>query len=209
MIHLDDEQIYNLAERTMQMQPYTEEEKEQMEHMKECEICYNKFCATLALEEVMDESGLFMVSEICAGKKELNTISSLSDNVLAVVKVVRRKVEEKLTAVMEQMQELGDTFCFEPPLAFATRGIEDTESTFFKVEDIEDGKTFLMFDFVKNELLIQINIKDREVEEFQVSVEFENGQKQEIPVEKKGRFVKGILQNIPEMDFQIHIKKAK
>lgn len=205
MIHLSDEQIYNLAELTIQMYPYSEEEKKQMEHMKECESCYNKFCAILALEEVLDESGFVVLSEIYVAEHSRKKKSNLNENVLAVVKVLHQKVGEKLIAVMEQVRERESVFCFEPPLSFATRGIEENESTVFKIEDIEDGKTFLMFDFDKNELLVQININDKEVEEFDVYIKFENGQEKKIPVTKKGKFVKGVLRDIPEMNFEIYI----
>lgn len=206
MIHLNDEQLYNLAELTMEMQPYNEEETEQMEHLKECEDCYNKFCCTLALLEVTEESGFMVLSEIYG--EAAKTVSNMSKNILAVVKVVRDKIDKAKSVIMEQIESVESIFQFEPSFAFATRGMEGENVTVSKLEDIEDEKTFLVFDGEKGELFVQVNIKNMEHKNLKVFVEFERGERLNIPVEKNGNLVCGIVKNIPEGNFEIYIEKT-
>lgn len=207
MIHLKDEQLYNLAELTMEMLPYNEEEMEQMEHLKECEDCYNKFCCTLALLEVTEESGFFVLSEIYG--EAAATVSNMSKNILSVVKVIRNKLDRVSSVVMEQIEDIESVFQFEPSFAFATRGIEGENVTVSKLEDMEDEKTFLMFDGEKGELFVQINMKNIEYKDIKVFIEFENGDRINIPIEKNGNFISGIMKNIPKDNFEIYIEKAE
>ena len=64
MKHLTDDEIYRLAELTEECEPYNDVEMEQMEHLKTCTECFDKFCVTLALLEVTNESGYMVLSEI-------------------------------------------------------------------------------------------------------------------------------------------------
>ena len=204
MTHLTDEQLYNLADLTVEMQPYSEEELVQMGHLKDCEICYNKFCAARAILEVTSESGYAVLSEIYSEKAEKECC--LNESVLAVLRVVRSNLENQAVTVIEQIKQLGTCFQFAPQLAFATRGAGDKKQSIYKMEDIEDEKTFVVFDTDKNELLIQINTRDLEYEDIKVSLVFEKGQNILVPVIRKGKFVKGSLENIPEMNFEIRVE---
>ena len=206
MIHLSDEQLYNLAELTMEMQPYNEEEIEQMGHLKECEDCYNKFCCMLALLEVTEESGFMVLSEIYG--EAAKTVSNMSKNVLAVVKVARDKIDKAKSVIMEQIEGVESIFQFEPSFAFATRGLEGENITVSKLEDIEDEKTFLVFDGEKSELYVQFNLKHIELDNLKVFIESKGGERLNIPVEKNGNLVCGIMKNIPEDNFEIYIEKT-
>lgn len=64
MTHLTDEQLYYIAEITEEMQPYNDKEMKQMEHLKICKECYDKFCVSLALAEMTSESGYMVLSDI-------------------------------------------------------------------------------------------------------------------------------------------------
>ena len=206
MTHLTEDQIYKLAELTIETQPYEKEEIAQMEHIKECKSCYEKFCTLLALLDVTSESGYTILSEVFSKANKRENVNNVSKNILAVLRVIRNNVEKTVNSVLEQIGWNDSQFQFEPQLAFATRGIERKNSTIYKVEEVEDEKTFVVFDFSKNELMIQINAKNLSNKNVKMYLKFEDGSKKVILNEKKGNLVYGVMKNIPEMNFEIHLE---
>lgn len=206
MTHLTEDQIYKLAELTIETQPYEKEEIAQMEHIKECKICYEKFCTLLALLDVTSESGYTILSEVFSKANKRENVNNVSENILAVLRVIRNNVEKTVNSVIEQIGWNESQFQFEPQLAFATRGIERKNSTIYKVEEVEDEKTFVVFDFSKNELMIQINAKNLSNKNVKMYLKFEDGSEKVILNEKKGNLVYGVMKNIPEMNFEIHLE---
>lgn len=204
MTHLTDEQIYNLAELTEEMLSYSETELEQMEHLKICEICYNKFCAARVISEITSENGYAILSEIYQKKSE-NIEEYLEKRILAVLKVIRDNFRNQ---AIKQIKNENSRFQFGPQLAYGMRGFETEEQKIHKVEDIEDEKTFIVFDSTKSELFVQINVQELENKDIRVTLEFENNQNIEVPVVRKGIFVKGTIENIPDKDFEIRIENV-
>lgn len=230
MKHLTDDQIYRLAVLTEEMETYDSCEMEQMEHLKTCKECYDKFCAALSLVAVTSESGYMVLADIYETEKlfkiedvkeiekicETGTIpaSSINEKILAAVKVVRQKVEETMSAVIEQIEEIESMFEFRPALAFSTRSIKSVSDNdadneipmTVKVKNVEDEKTFIMFDAKNNQLLVQINVKELESKEIAVYLDFENHKRQEVPLERRGNIVKGVVADLPEADFSVYIE---
>lgn len=206
MTHLTEDQIYKLAELTIEAQPYAKEELAQMEHLKECKSCYEKFCTLLALLDATSESGYTILSEVFSKVNKKEKVDHVSENILAVLRVVRNNVEKTVSSVIEQIGWNESQFQFEPQLAFATRGIEKKNSTIYKVENVDDEKTFVLFDYYRNELMIQINTKNLNNKNIKLYIEFEDGSKKTIMNEKKGKIVYGVMRNIPEMNFEIHME---
>lgn len=202
MTHLTEEQLCHIAEVTEETQPYNSQEMKQMEHLKVCEECYNKFCTALILAETTSESGYILLSEVYDAKNKV----SLNEKAIAVINVIRKKIGESLSVAIEQIEQAKSLFQFEAPLTFGTRGIGEKTSKISKVEDIDDEKTFIMFDSEKNELMVQINVKNIQKKDIRVYAEFKNSDKIEINLVKKGNIVKGTLANIPEVGFQIYIE---
>ena len=56
MKHLTDEQLFSLAERTADFAPYDGDQLRQLEHLKKCEPCYDRFCAYSAVTDASTES---------------------------------------------------------------------------------------------------------------------------------------------------------
>lgn len=208
MTHLTEEQLYQLADATVEMQPYSEEELEQMEHLKTCESCYDKFCAALAVLEVTSESGYAVLADIYGTAKETAKEQGMNERVLAVLIVIRDNFKTQVSAVIEQMSRMNSQFCFEPQLAFAARGVNEGGSPVYKVEDVEDDKTFVVFDSVKKELLVQVNTRELTNKDIKIVLEFDDGQIQNVPVTQKGNLVKGSIAEIPDMNFEIRMENA-
>lgn len=208
MKHLTDEQLYDLAEKTLEMEPYNDEEMEQMEHLKTCESCYAEFCTLQAVLDVTSESGFMRLADIYQEMHAKETVvSEVKKNVLAVLQVVRKKVEEKMTAVIEQIDNMQSAFQFAPPLSIAARGLEQGETSLCTVEDMEEEKTFISFAPSEHKLMIQIDTKNLQKKELAIFLLLENGDRLEVPVTIRKNLVKGVITDLPDMDFEIHIEE--
>lgn len=209
MIHLSDEQLIRLAEVADEHFIYNEHELEQMEHLKTCTYCYEKFCSVRTLLEVTSDSGYSVLSEIY-GIKYAGVNSVQEENrILAVINIARNKLMESIDGVLEQINRTKASFCFEPVLAAATRGNSENNSCIYKVEDIDDDKTFVVFDSKNDELFIQINTKGLMIKKIAVYLQRESGTKIEIPLQSTGKIYKGTLKNLPTEKMQIVIEKEE
>lgn len=208
MTHLTEDQLYKLAELTIETQSYEAEELAQMEHLKACKSCYEKFCTLLALLDATSESGYTILSEVFSKANKKVKVNHVSENILAVLKVIRNNIEKTVSCVIEQIGWNESQFQFEPQLAFATRGIDKKNSTLYKVENVDDEKTFVVFDSANNQLMAQINTKSIPNKEIHIYLEFEDGRKMDIPVIRKGNLVKATIDNLPDENFKIHMEKV-
>lgn len=210
MMHVSDDDIYRLAELTDDMQPYDSDELKMVDHIKACGACNDKFCSMLAMVEVTSEYGLIMLSEMYGFSTDDAFVSeAVREKVLAVVNVIRKRVNDSLTAVMEQANQIGARFQFVPSFAGATRGMNTPDTSIYKIEDAEDEKTFVVYDPAKNELMVQINVKKTEVKMLKVYVEFSDSKTLPMPMERKGNLFRGILTDIPETDFKVHMEECE
>ena len=55
MTHLTDDQLYHLAELSCNTEVLNPEEEQQLEHIKSCRECFNKYCV---LATLMDATSL-------------------------------------------------------------------------------------------------------------------------------------------------------
>lgn len=208
MMHLSDEEIMRLAEATEEQLAYTERELEMMNHLKTCTSCYEKFCSSLALLEVTSDSGYVVLSEIYGMEYARKLVVQAGNKILAVVNLVRNKLIENMDVILEQVERTGDTFRFHPSVAMATRGLADSDNNVFKVEDVNDDKTFIMYDPKNNELLVQINTKELESAKIRAFLQLESGETIEINMKVMGKIYKGLVNNLPSEKFQIIIEEA-
>lgn len=208
MMHLSDEEIMRLAEVTEEQMNYSEHELEMMAHLKSCSSCYEKFCSSLALLEVTSDSGYAILSEIYGMEYARNLAVQAENKILAVVGLVRTKLIENMDVILEQIERKGDAFSFHPSVAMATRGLTSSSSNVYKVEDVNDDKTFIMLDPKNNELMVQINTKGLENTRIRAFLQLESGKTIEIDMEMKGKIYKGLVKNLPSEKFQIIIEEA-
>ena len=208
MIHLSDEQIYRLAEATEKMQVYSEDELIHMDHLETCKECYEKFCVMSALLEVTSEGGyMFMAMERERAKKTIVSVP-IMNKVLAVVQVIRNRMETTVSKAMEQIMTADAGYQFVPSLAMATRGLNSGSSSVLKIEELNDEHTFIVFDETENELTVQLNMSQAEADALRVYLSFDAHETIEVPLTRKGKLVKGSVTNIPPVDFQIHVERC-
>ncbi len=206
MTHLSEDALLRLAERTEADLPYSDSELKMMDHLKSCVPCYNKFCSALALLSVTSESGYAVLSEMYALKKEDRPLRRASNKILAAVDLAINRLAENVDVVLDQVRSAGDAFFFHPSLAMATRGLSESGQGIYKVEDINDEKTFIAVDPVGGGLLIQINTKELGNIRLRVYLQLEGGGTVEIPLRQKGKLCKGQISALPSERFQIVVE---
>lgn len=206
MNHLTDDELFRLAEITNEYFSYDEDELKMMEHLKNCKECYDKFCGTLILVEVTSDEGYMTLSELYGMSCAESTVQMLTNQVLAVVGVVKQQVTDGMKLILEQFEKKDAVFCFEPALAMGTRGSASAESNTYKMEDVEDERTFMVLDSQNKELLLQINTKDLNFADVKVFVVLDSGEKTEIELDRKGKLLKGIIRDVTSDNFQIIIE---
>lgn len=208
MMHLVDDEIYELAQITEEYLTYDSRQLEQMEHLKICADCYNKFCSAMAAIEVTSESGYIVLSEIYEINKNIQKVSS-DKKILAAVQIARENLEGSAAVFIRQIEQAKAMFKFAPALATALRGGNGINSNIFRAEDINDERTFIMFDAKKRELMIQIDCSGFTSKDVKVYLFFEKFEMRELHLEKKGEYLKGFLKGIPDDDFRLQIECIK
>lgn len=207
MTHLSEDNILRLAEITVEDLSYSDTELEMLDHLKTCVSCYDKFCNALALLSVISESGYMVLSEIYSLKREEDPIKKISNKILAAVNFAINKFAENVDVVLSQAKSVSGTFLFQPALAMATRGLSGSGKSIYKVEDINDEKTFIAVDPICNSLLIQINTKELGNIHLRAFLQLEDGDIIEIQLQQKGQIYKGQMSDLPAERFQIVVEE--
>ena len=104
MMHLTGDEIFELAQLTEDGWQYSCLNLQQMEHLRTCRSCYEKFCSALAVMDVTSEGGYMVLSEIYSIDTESEKFFQ-GRRILAVVQVIREKIEDSVSAVMKQVEQ--------------------------------------------------------------------------------------------------------
>lgn len=209
MTHVSDDDIMLLAETVEEHLVFSKDQLIMMEHLKTCRECYEKFCAAQTLLEVTGDYSYPVLSKIYGMEPAKSLVENAGAKTLAVVKLAGAHFRDSVKTVLEQVSLAGDIFRFQPTAAMATRGMGDPAGTVYKLEDINDDKTFIAVDPYRQELLLQINTKDVWDTEIRAYIQFASGERIDVHMEQKGRIFKGKVSELPEEDMQVVIKAAE
>lgn len=206
MMHCTEDELFELALKVSEEKELSDFDKKRLKHIQQCRECYENFCVALALCDATSADGLAMAvqQEKAEQARQMEQI-----RVLSVVEIMRKKLSDTKTAVMEQLYSENAQMIFEPAISFAARGKEGSASEhMIKLEELDDEKTYIMFDAKKNELYVQVHLKGFPEEKICLYLIYEDGKIMELPVVIEGRFAKGHITEVPEGDFQIYIASA-
>ena len=205
MKHIDFDDLYRLAELTIDDAPLEDFQIEQMEHIAECKECYDEFCSIAAILETTNETGMMAIKQILSNRPNTSE-ESIVQKVLAVISVKAKMIKEQIDVVMEQLQGSISGLSFEAPLATAVRNAEaDSAPKICRLEDIENENTFILFDSKLRSLYIQLDIRNLASDTLCAYLVFSNNEKKEIPLTRDGYLLKGKLDDIIDTDFEIFI----
>lgn len=203
MTHLNDDEILSLASVTADGMPYTDDERKQMEHLKTCEECYDRFYAALALTDTVSNIGL-----LSSVKQEVTAEEKVKSKILAIVGVIVDKASTGIDSVLQQLDQATAAISFMPAMSLATRGASDEQSNTSKLEDVNDEKTYISFDSGSGQLFVQINTREIGDENISVTVKYSNGDTREIPMERSGALLMGSMDNLVEGEFKVVVAAA-
>ena len=201
MNHLTDDEIFRLAEVTEEELIYDEHEVGLMQHLKSCRECYDKYCTALALMEVTSDSGYMALSKMYDMAEDQSQVSENMSQVLAVIQLVKEKVEKGLHFILDQIEQPDTFFHFQPVVFAGARGKEHVNTHICKLEDMDDEKTSVFVDSQSDAIMVQINIH--------AFLQTKSGRKLDIPLKKSGKIYKGVLEGLPSEEFKIIIEKRQ
>lgn len=196
MKHISEEQLFALASMTNEMSPYGNEEIEQLNHIENCEVCYNKFCTALLLDEMDSPAGQIVLSGLFNHQNESHSI--------AVLKFVQEKVNHVVSAFAKQIDAIHASLQFTPALAASTRGGNSDKGSICKMENPIDPKTFVLYDSASHEVAIQIHGFEGNVE---VYLSMDNGEHISVPTTHSNAIIVGVAKDIPDTKFELHIER--
>ena len=199
MKHIEFDDLYHLADLTIEDAPLDDYLIEQMHHLAECKACYDEFCSIIAILETTNETGMMVVRQILS-----NRIKSSEENivqkVLAVISVKTKRIKEQINVVMEQLQNDVSSLCFE-----ARNAESNMTPKISRLEDVENEKTFIVFDSKLRNLYIQIDVRNLTSDKLSAYLAFSDEEKKMIPLSRDGYLLKGKINNITNADFEIFI----
>lgn len=189
MKHLSDERLLDLAQKINQELPFTPEDRRDMMHIAACEECYQLLRFTMLVAEGADHIG--------------ETISMKEAAESAVIRVVI----VNMAAMLQQLQTETAQWSFSHALAGAgLRSADGAGSKIEKLEDDETSRTFVAVDPATGMLVVQLDVASVTGTPRAV-LEYADGTRREIPLEKKGRVYLGQVSDLGEGEYRIILEK--
>lgn len=200
MRHPTDDQLYDLAKKIAAEEDFSQEEKEFMRHIVDCDDCYHMICCLMAMQDAVQH------------------ISDLSQEISPAVFQV--PVREKITAVirlavstvntaLNQIEDGANAWAFRrAPMALAgvrSIGKRPANAT-KKLTDSGNGQTFVAYDPSKKLLMIQIDSRDCESEPH-ASILLPNGNKVAVTFEKRDHLFWAEVQGLEDGEYELVLEK--
>jgi len=220
MKHLSGDELYRLSEAIEEMSLLDDEQFLQLEHLKTCRECYDKFCAMMAVMQATSDEGYMILeqsynnsqqeteeAEAAAGAGENRSIADAGRHILAIVRIVRREVEGTLTAALDEARQLAGGLEFTPAYAGVGRGVAGGRRTAVRFEDIQDERTFFTYDPQADILTVQIHREPAEGKRLQVFIKYEDGEEIPIPLTRKGDRYTGRIEGMKETAFELYLQE--
>ncbi len=212
MNHLSADEIINLAKRTVNKEPYSPLERDQMLHLRECRECYDVFCGALMVEDMFSSEGSLIMglhSQKCSAKRERVAGSSGKDEdgLLAVLRVSKGHGDSLEDIIMEQIRQEDAKICFAPVHDDITRGAGGNEARSLRFEDESEAETFVLLDNEEHAMVLQVKLESLNCREVEISICRSGCEDIIIPVKYSAGLAKGIVLDLPNTDFEIRIRR--
>ena len=140
MMHLTEDQVYDLALKIVNNQAFSEDHVKAMKHIRACEECYQFLNCMMALISVTDHMGQITAKPVRQA---------------AAAKI--RIIADKINAALDQLLPSDNGWTFAPAVLAGARSVESEDGGIRTVEDIDNGETFVRYDPEQKLLTIQID----------------------------------------------------
>lgn len=205
MTHLTDDQLYHLAELSNNAELLNAEEEKQLDHIKSCRECFNKYCVMATLMDATRLScGLVFAPDALQVREKA---IAPAKRLLASLRITYQHLEDKITLVGEQIQQNLSAFAFEPVLATAVRGGGAAKTMRLRMEDIDDEGSYFVYDAESHKILLQFSSRNNAPETIKAYLIFNDQSIIDIPLEQNGSYLRGIVSDIPSKNFEVRIEK--
>lgn len=192
MTHLTRDKLYHLAELVVQDRGFAGEDVEDMQHIAQCDGCFEQLQQYMAALGATDNIDLYVGLRPRAAAET----SEPSEAVIRVVILDR-------CALLEQMQSQSAQWIFEAPLVGAgNRSANRKNQAVAKLEDIDDEKCFVAYDSERKELVIQLRC-DPALAAPKAMLELSDGNRMEIEFERREQLLRAKLNNLDDGEYKL------
>lgn len=97
-LHLSIENLRELAQAYYKEQLLSDKQLEYKEHMAECDVCYEKFCAEYVIQKTLIDCGLMspsVLEELSVLKETFSTVKEIKCKIVNEINGLKKVVEEK------------------------------------------------------------------------------------------------------------------
>lgn len=200
MRHPTDEQLYDLAKKIAAEEDFSQEEKEYMRHIADCDDCYRMICCLLAMQDV--------TQHITDFSQEVSP-SVFQVPVREKISAVIRLAVNTVNSVLDQIEDGANAWAFRrAPMALAgvrSIGKRPANAT-KKLTDSGNSQTFVAYDPSKKLLMIQIDSRDCESEPH-ASILLPNGNKVAVTFEKREHLFWAEVQGLEDGEYELVLEK--
>lgn len=200
MRHPTDDQLYDLAKKIAAEEDLSQEEKEYMRHIADCDDCYHMICCLLAMQDAVQH-----ISDLSQEISPAVFQIPVREKISAVIRLAVSTVN----SVLGQIEDGDNAWTFrKAPMALAgVRSIvKRPANATKKLTDSGNSQTFVAYDPAKKILMIQIDSADCEAEP-QASILLPSGEKIEVLFEKREHLFWAEVQGLQEGEYEIVLEK--
>lgn len=189
MSHLLDDQLYDLAAKVRNNDPFSKEDVANMRHIAQCDDCYQALCCMMAMQDVSMHLGEY-------------AFAPSTSKISAVIRLAIRKVRP----LLEQVEAGMGTWRFGAPLPISGTRSKKAAGNVQKLEDTENGQTFVAYDPERKLLVIQLHCSEDD-QQPSVQLQLPDGNLREVPLTQQGEYLFGEVRDLDEGDYQIILSK--
>ena len=193
-MHLTNDVLRHLATLVLEDLPFDTDDASHMQHIGECEECYQKLQSYMALfetNETDNNTPLF-------ARLQDEPVQSSETVIISVVLFDAK-------AMFTQINTENTSWVFDHALSGAwQRTTGDINQTEFRYEDIENSNTYISFN--KKELIIQIDSRGMTTKPSAI-IRFPSGSEYKIQMRQHEYLFVGSANDFPEKRFNVVINK--
>lgn len=200
MRHPTDDQLYDLAKKIAAEEDFSQEEKEFMRHIVDCDECYHMICCLMAMQDAVQH-----ISDL---SQEISP-AVFQVPVRETISAVIRLAVSTVNTALNQIEDGANAWAFRrAPMALAgVRSIgKRPANTTKKLTDSGNSQTFVAYDPSKKLLMIQIDSRDCESEPH-ASILLPNGNKVAVTFEKREHLFWAEVQGLEDGEYELVLEK--
>lgn len=195
-MHLTDDELRHLATLVVEDLPFCSDDVSLMQHIGDCEDCYQKIKRYIALFEAIESEETYHLFS-----PELEVQKTTRETAIISIMFV------DTNALFRQLNAEKAAWIFDVALSgIGQRSTGESEQHEFRYEDIEDSETYISYNKAKKELVVQIDGRNLDAPPT-VSLRFSSGKEVELKMERYGYLFIGSISNLSGEPIDVIIQK--